>query len=121
MTCGLTRRHVQLLDLLDRPKWHGPVRNETLAKTRVVRQVDGGGENGVENESLMVSEPAGDRFFLVVRGIGENPSARLAWCMLHFEECRDVYDIASRMSSDTSRIEEECHPSRCAEHNWPWL
>ena len=82
--------------------------NETLAKTRVVRQVDGGGENRVENKPLVVSEPAGDMSCLAAWGIGEDPSARLAWCMLHFEEGRDVYDIASKVYPDTSRVEEEC-------------
>ena len=83
------------------------MRNEVLAETRVVRQVDGGRKNRVENKSLMVSKPASDMFPTTEWRIGENPSARLAGIMLHFEEDRNVYDIASKVCPDASRIEEE--------------
>ena len=81
------------------------MRNEVLAETGVLRQMDGGGKNRVESIPLVVSEPAGDMLCLAAWGIGEDPSARLARRTLHFEEGRDVYDIASKVYPDTSRIE----------------
>ena len=84
------------------------MRNEVLAEAGVLRQVDGRRENRVENKSLVVSEPASDISCFTVWGIGEDPSARLARCMPHFEECRDVYDIAGEVYPHPSRVEEEC-------------